>query len=1175
MTTSKKISIVLLLVCFVVSMTLGIGFASSGLPTALAAEQTNVSHYFYNQLTTEQQEFYKAMEKMHADGLFISGENYDLSANGHVTQAQLEAFANGDQSLIKVMAGARDAFYTDYAEIFYVDFGALSLRVTLDESGAYHAWLGSGRYDTYYVKGFDSADSVRAAITEYEAAREKVVAAAVAAKPSQDQIDALGIDLATTVAQLREAHKQIALASVYRLETTCTPGNEGHVRTPYGVFVKGQALCEGYSRAFKVICDRLGVPCVLVNGVYRHGENKQEIHMWCHVQLDGKWYAVDQTFDDVNGKKPDYAVQLGEDYNYDYTEDYFLKGAAFMNTNHATSPYKSEAEYAFTYPELTEDNLGTQSTAHGLFLIKQDPHTTQMNSTDITVSVFLDGEWCGYRDAAKKGYYIVMRHEGNYLPELRARSGDLSQFSDDGEYIGNTYLAWGYVNPVPGMYDGLIDEYDGYTVIRNESKSTGFEFAVTTIPPREYNPDYKDEYTAEQAEEMFRYLGDPTMFTARSGLIETKYGDPNYQPAPHILRSTPTHLTKLLIQEGYSYNVTVEYDQVLELIPNEDGTIPELQVSVYGMRATGEILKGTHAVKLDVIKDVTWTPGVLNSKEFKGGTISFTFTPSLDFAHDNILYMFDFNLRGVNSKKQVNTIEYAAGHPAQPMCYIAYGYHWDIFGQPQLLENDDLSKKDWEMSDGSDPTQSKDRLALVVTKPSPKQNSEMNDLLANELDLDHQAEGELQEGAFESFTYNIQLTICKGVVLTTGQGVRISVGFPEGFTYDDSLNGVTFTAYHFQHDAQNNIIGVEEIECTVTPLGLILMCKSFSPFAIVVKHGTPDENANKTVVVSASQGGTAYAEVDVKKDDGTTVKTNSNLFSVAKGEAPSLEIKANDGFVIESITVNGKAIAVEAGIKTKEITLAYDDIAAQHVIDVKFVAETVKAAEQQRGQTAVVPKLRGADVSVATKSITAKLGDSVTLKAAVKSYGDEDTLQWYKDGVAIEGATDNTLTIKDFKATDAGNYTLKVTSTAGDLTAVAESEAIVVSVLADSQDPTGPDNPSDDPSDPDNKDPDNKDPDNKDPDNNNPDNNDPDNKDPDNNNPDNNDPDNKDPDNNDPDNKDPDNKDPQDPENPGDGDGEEKGELEEGVKILLIAGGCLLGLFFLMLVILIVVKRRS
>ena len=49
-------------------------------------------------------------------------------------------------------------------------------------------------------------------------------------------------------------------------------------------------VCEGYSRAFKIICDRIGLPCILVVG---------QGHMWNYVQNDdGVWYAVDVTWDD-------------------------------------------------------------------------------------------------------------------------------------------------------------------------------------------------------------------------------------------------------------------------------------------------------------------------------------------------------------------------------------------------------------------------------------------------------------------------------------------------------------------------------------------------------------------------------------------------------------------------------------------------------------------------------------------------------------------------------------------------------------------------------------------------------------------------------------------------------------------------------------------------------------
>jgi hypothetical protein len=65
-----------------------------------------------------------------------------------------------------------------------------------------------------------------------------------------------------------------------------------------GVFLQGSAVCEGYSKAFKLLCDRAGIPCRTVYGV-ANGEN----HSWNYVELDGQWYLVDCTWDDPVGEE--------------------------------------------------------------------------------------------------------------------------------------------------------------------------------------------------------------------------------------------------------------------------------------------------------------------------------------------------------------------------------------------------------------------------------------------------------------------------------------------------------------------------------------------------------------------------------------------------------------------------------------------------------------------------------------------------------------------------------------------------------------------------------------------------------------------------------------------------------------------------------------------------------
>ena len=58
-------------------------------------------------------------------------------------------------------------------------------------------------------------------------------------------------------------------------------------------------VCEGYARAFKVLCDRLGIPCALCTGFATSSGGSGEAHMWNEVQMEnGLWYAMDVTWDD-------------------------------------------------------------------------------------------------------------------------------------------------------------------------------------------------------------------------------------------------------------------------------------------------------------------------------------------------------------------------------------------------------------------------------------------------------------------------------------------------------------------------------------------------------------------------------------------------------------------------------------------------------------------------------------------------------------------------------------------------------------------------------------------------------------------------------------------------------------------------------------------------------------
>lgn len=103
-------------------------------------------------------------------------------------------------------------------------------------------------------------------------------------------------------------------------------------QTSFGALVQGVTVCAGYSKAFKLLCDACDIPCVLVEGT-----SMGEQHMWNYVQVDGKWYGVDCTWDDA-------------DEDTDYTYEYFLKGSKDFGDHQEGCAWDN---LTFSYPKVS------------------------------------------------------------------------------------------------------------------------------------------------------------------------------------------------------------------------------------------------------------------------------------------------------------------------------------------------------------------------------------------------------------------------------------------------------------------------------------------------------------------------------------------------------------------------------------------------------------------------------------------------------------------------------------------------------------------------------------------------------------------------------------------------------------------------------------------------------
>jgi hypothetical protein len=239
------------------------------------------------------------------------------------------SFTTSDSEALStaVFAGCKsgiDCVLFDMPEIFWLDTSKLSInfdKVTYSYSNRtkkYTFKITTLTFTPAIIEGLGDLDT------------------ALKYKDTLDEaIENFQVEGDTLYDQLKSIHDTISLFTYYDT-------NAAFASSALGSLVEPGVVCEGYSKGFKLICDRLGIPCVLIFGNYNESENTA--HMWDYVKMDdGEWYAIDVTWDDLDGKN-------GQEIKYDY----FLKGSDSFFTNHTEG--EDYAGTILSYPVISVFN---------------------------------------------------------------------------------------------------------------------------------------------------------------------------------------------------------------------------------------------------------------------------------------------------------------------------------------------------------------------------------------------------------------------------------------------------------------------------------------------------------------------------------------------------------------------------------------------------------------------------------------------------------------------------------------------------------------------------------------------------------------------------------------------------------------------------------------------------
>lgn len=249
---------------------------------------TVYSDCYGNQLTGEAKGLYDAFVNAYVTKRGYSQLSYTLETpltfkdkyiNGNLVGS--DEYAEVAEIITVFSQIAMDAFIYDHPEVFWLS--SMSYKYSIAIS-----------YDCY-----NNADctikSINYTPTEtYSGASSKISKYDTAVNDIVTKIENEFSDGDSRKEVFKYIHDYICETGYYN------NSEEKIVHTSEPIFIgNGGVVCEGYADAFKVICDRLGLPCACVVGMADNGE-EIGAHMWNYVQLeDGKWYLIDITWDDL------------------------------------------------------------------------------------------------------------------------------------------------------------------------------------------------------------------------------------------------------------------------------------------------------------------------------------------------------------------------------------------------------------------------------------------------------------------------------------------------------------------------------------------------------------------------------------------------------------------------------------------------------------------------------------------------------------------------------------------------------------------------------------------------------------------------------------------------------------------------------------------------------------
>lgn len=272
-------------------------------------------------------------------------------------------------------------------------------------------------------------------------------------------------------------HDWLAVNVAYNWDVANGREPDTDVHSAYSALVRGDAVCEGYSLAYKLLLDRTGVECTAVT-------SDDLNHMWNAVCLDGQWYYVDVTWDDPVEDK------LGRCLH----DNFLLSEDGLRATGHDSTDwtFNPENDNSVAYESGWAFNDGADTPFHrwdGVWYhvanrTRVEDGTTYVSGSDLYAHESLEGEGRQVAYLGRDGVYTAAWEDG-WAYCLGYFYGELLQVE----------LATGKIRTVADLdsrssekglyYDRAKGEIQVWT---DQDESTGARSMLNSYRVKEYPP---------------------------------------------------------------------------------------------------------------------------------------------------------------------------------------------------------------------------------------------------------------------------------------------------------------------------------------------------------------------------------------------------------------------------------------------------------------------------------------------------------------------------------------------------------------------------------------------------------------------------------------------------------------------------------------------------------------